>query len=524
VCYAPLLAGMLQGDFSYRPWGLLDQTHLRFFGLRNMQRLFEEAGYKIVQAELVRARPEHSEFAAAWGSLSAEQREMLSALPGWDTYQVVLRAVPAARWPGPSLALEALATPALSVAPAGPAALAGRPRLVAFHLPQFHPFDENDQWWGRGFTEWTNVTKALPLFPGHDQPQLPTELGFYDLRLRGSMRAQAKLAEEHGIGAFCYHYYWFDGRRLMAEPLKNLLADAAQRLPFCLCWANESWSRRWDGSEDELLIAQSYGQGWEDRFFDDLLPYLRDARYLRQDGLPLLVVYRPTQIPDAAAVFQGWRRRAEEAGLGGLHVCAALTHGNGDYRPFGADSGVEFPPHNSDLPILRPAGLAAGFRGRVHEHADLAEQCLQRRYPDQLVFRTVVPAWDNSPRTGMRGFVLVNGGPHNYEQWLDRALELGAAEQPGRDKLVFINGWNEWAEGCHLEPDRTHGRGYLEATLRALRGATQRQGFKRGMSPAWVRVAERLWRSAAGLPRLKAWMLGHPRLLGRLQRLRGAWR
>ena len=531
VCYAPLLAGLMQEDFRYGPWGLLDRTHLRFFGLRNMQRLFEDAGYAITEAELVRVAPEQSEFAAVWGRLRAAQREALRDGPYWDVYQVVLKARPAADWPGPGLSLVALAAP--PVAPAQVAGLAGLPTLVAFHLPQFHPFEENDRWWGQGFTEWTNVTKAQPLFSGHHQPQLPTDLGFYDLRLPQAMRAQAKLAEAHGIGAFCYHYYWFDGRRLMVEPLLNLLRDPEQRLPFCLCWANESWTRRWDGADDEILVGQDYPPGWEGRFFDDLLPFLRDPRYLRLDGLPLLVVYRPQQIPDAPAVFEAWRRLAAEAGLGGLHVCAALIHGNWDCRPFGADSGVEFPPHNSGglPPAPAPAWLRP-FSGRLFEHADLAEMYLERRYPGQRVFRTVVPSWDNSARLDGRAYVLANGSPGNYEQWLRRAMELSAREQPGPEKLLFINAWNEWAEGCHLEPDRRHGRAFLEATLRASLGQSRAGGFERGLAlpePApggatgWGAAPERLWRWAADRPRLKAWLLGHPRLLAPLRRLRDAW-
>lgn len=337
---------------------------------------------------------------------------------------------------------------------------------MAFYLPQFHPTPENDAWWGKGFTEWTNVTKAQPLFDGHYQPHLPTDFGFYDLRLRQTRRDQIAVAKQHGIDAFCYHYYWFSGQRLLHEPLDDMLADPGSDMPFCLCWANESWTRRWDAADHQVLIAQKYLPEDDLRFIQDLLPFFRDARYLRVDGKPFLIVYRPQHMPDARASVAVWRAHCREAGLGEIHVCAALTHGNEDYTQYGFDSGVEFPPHNMRTEsVAEKVSFFAPFVGYAVQYADVANAFLQRRYSQGArVFKTVFPSWDNTARTGSRAVVVLNGTPGNYAHWLRSALDWTRRDpQPG-DKLVFVNAWNEWAEGCHLEPDRRHGRAFLQAT------------------------------------------------------------
>jgi lipopolysaccharide biosynthesis protein len=359
------------------------------------------------------------------------------------------------------------------------------PRLIAFFLTQFHPVPQNDAWWGKGFTEWTNVTKAKPLFDGHDQPHLPTDLGFYDLRLRATRHDQIKMAKQFGIDGFCYHYYWFSGMRLLNEPLDDMLADPESDMPFCLCWANENWTRRWDAAEHEVLIAQRYLPDDDVNFIKSLIPYFSDTRYIRVEGRPLLIVYRPQHLPDARKTVAIWRDFCRSAGIGEIHVSAALTHGNEDYEQFAFDSGVEFPPHNLKCPnVAERISFFEPFRGYVVEYEAIATAYLGRKYTHPNVFRGVFPSWDNTPRTGNRGVIVLGGVPANYEYWLAQSIEKTVEAFPGQDRLVFVNAWNEWAEGCHLEPDRRFGLQFLEATLRAKSGMTTQFGFARGLLSA----------------------------------------
>ena len=345
-------------------------------------------------------------------------------------------------------------------------------RLIAFYLTQFHPTQENDRWWGKGFTEWTNVTKAQPLFDGHYQPHLPGDFGFYDLRVRDTRREQIELAKRYGIDGFCYYYYWFSGRRLLSLPLDDMLADLESDMPFCLCWANENWTRRWDAADHEVLIAQKYLPEDSLNFIRSLVPFFRDKRYIRVNGKPYLIVYRPQHIPDASQTVGIWREYCRSIGMGEIHVCAALTHGNEDYARFGFDSGVEFPPHNLRSPnINEKIKFYSAFTGNAMRYQDIARSYMDRRYDEanSRVFKTVFPSWDNTARTGDRAVVVLNGTPENYEYWLSSTIDF-VRESTESEKMVFINAWNEWAEGCHLEPDRRYGHKFLEATLNAKNG------------------------------------------------------
>lgn len=387
-----------------------------------------------------------------------------------------------------------------------PEARAQKVRLIAFYLPQFHPIAENDQWWGKGFTEWTNVTKAQPLFEEHYQPHLPTELGFYDLRLRQTRHEQIELAKSYGIDGFCYHYYWFSGKRLLNKPIDDMLADPASEMPFCFCWANENWTRRWDAADHEVLIAQQYREEDDLAFIQELAPVFRDPRYIRVDGKPLLIVYRVQHLPDPSRTAAIWRNHCREAGIGEIRLCAALTHGNESFRQYGFDSGVEFPPHNlRDASVNAEIQFFNPFKGYVLQFATIARSYLTRDYADEPVFKTVFPSWDNTARTGQRAVVVLNGTPANYAHWLsstiEKTLQAGAS-----DPLVFINAWNEWAEGCHLEPDRKYGRAFLEATAAAKRGEQQFPSFPHTALPTVSEPVARLfWPELQALLQYHLW-------------------
>lgn len=354
---------------------------------------------------------------------------------------------------------------------------AENPKLIAFFLTQYHPIPENDEWWGKGFTEWTNVTKAKDLFPGHYQPHLPADLGFYDLRLRETRHEQVQLAKQYGIDGFCYYYYWFSGRKILHRPLEEMLADKELDMPFCLCWANENWSRRWDAAEHEVLLAQRYLPEDNLEFIKSLEPYLRDSRYIKKDGKPLILVYRPQHLPAACDAARVWREYCAAVGIGEIHICAALTHGNLDYKQFGFDSGVEFPPHNlSAFWINHKIPFYDEFEGYICQYKDLAELYMSRNY-DGAVYKTVFPSWDNTARRSHRALIILNGTPANYEYWLACTIDR-AQKDPQAGDFVFINAWNEWAEGCHLEPDHVWGRSFLESTLKVKQGVRNYHAFQ----------------------------------------------
>ncbi len=357
-------------------------------------------------------------------------------------------------------------------------------KLIAFYLPQFHPIPENDRWWGRGFTEWTNVTAARPVFDGHYQPHLPSELGFYDLRVPEVREQQAELARAHGIHGFCYYHYWFGGRRLLERPFDEMLRTGRPDFPFCVCWANENWTRRWDGAEHEVLIAQAHSDGDDGAFIRALLPAFRDPRYIRVGERPLLIVYRAPLLPDMPRTLGIWARECRRAGLPPPFVLAALTFNLADPRPLGVDGAIEFPPHGSRVaPLAPPPGrVDPDFQGTILDYGRLARQFLRRSTAPFRRFRTVVPGWDNTPRRRRRGVILHGSTPERYAAWLAGAVRETYQRHPPGERLVFINAWNEWGEGAHLEPDRRFGRAYLEATRDALRRARAPQA--EGAPPA----------------------------------------
>ncbi|HEY9256120.1 MAG TPA: glycoside hydrolase family 99-like domain-containing protein [Stenotrophomonas sp.] len=342
--------------------------------------------------------------------------------------------------------------------------------LVAFYLPQFHPIAENDRWWGKGFTEWRNVTRALPQFEGHVQPRLPADLGFYDLRDIGVMREQARLAAEYGIGAFCFYFYWFAGRTLLEQPLQQWLADDTIELPFCLCWANENWARRWDGRDQDVLMAQQHSAEDDLAFIAHIAPYLRDRRALRVDGRPMLLVYRPSLMPDPAATAQRWRQWCRDNEIGEIHLAYVQGFERPDPRDIGFDAAVEFPPNMSNPPSVASVQnlINPEFAGAVLDWRVLAQEAAARPLPAYRLYPGVNPGWDNEPRRSGKGRVLLHASPRGYGDWLRQTIHQRLATVPASDKLVFINAWNEWAEGAVLEPDMRLGHAWLEAARQAL--------------------------------------------------------
>lgn len=350
-------------------------------------------------------------------------------------------------------------------------------KLIAFHLTQFHPIPENDAWWGEGFTEWTNVRRAQPAYPGHRQPQLPGELGFYDLRDEDARDAQAALAREYGVDAFCFYYYWFGGKRLLERPVEAMLGGGAPQFPFCLCWANENWTRRWDGKDNEILIAQQHSTEDDVAMARDLIRHFRDPRYLRVDGKPLMIVYRTDLLPDPQATVARWREECRRAGIGEIHLCMTRRF---DMRPRGMagfDAIVDFPPLGHVAAELTRAmpGLDANFRGRIFDYRDLMRDAIQRlrnRKASLPNYPAVTPSWDNSARKGVAAHVYHGATPLQYRAWLAEAVRAAVDDVRLEQPFVFINAWNEWAEGCHLEPDKVYGNAWLEATRAAKNDAT----------------------------------------------------
>lgn len=360
--------------------------------------------------------------------------------------------------------------------------LVSKQQHIAFYLPQFHPIPENDEWWGPGFTEWLNVVKSLPRFRGHYQPHLPADLGFYDLRLPEVRQEQAALATAHGIDGFCYYHYWFGGKRLLERPFDEVLESGTPDFPFCLAWANENWTRSWDGRERSILMHQDYGEH-EQEHAQWLAHVFRDERYIRIDGKPLFLVYRASNLPDPRRTTRIWRDEARKAGVGELFLCRVESFPDERNEPtsLGFDAAVEFAP---DWLLVGPsrgeAGRALISRGlglkrggaRVHDYRELMQRMLEKPAPGYTRFPCVTPSWDNSPRRQTDPFILDGSTPALYERWV-REASLRAPATAGGDSLVFVNAWNEWGEGAHLEPCQRWGRGYLEAHAQARRSVAE---------------------------------------------------
>ena len=343
-------------------------------------------------------------------------------------------------------------------------------KLIAFYLPQFHPIPLNDEFWGKGFTEWMNVSKATPQFVGHYQPRLPGELGFYDLRVPEIQKRQIELAKKYGIYGFCFHYYWFNGQRLLRKPL-DLFLESKEDFPFCVCWANENWTRRWDGQENDILIAQEHSPESDLRFIKDILPIFQDNRYIRINGRPVLIIYRPNILSNVSETVKRWREYCQANGIATPYLIAAQTFWFTDPREVNFDAAVEFPPHNIALPDISHLLKIANpnYSGNIFDYKDIVKKCSSASAAEYKLFKTVFPGWDNEARKPGCGYTFAFSSPELYKNWLLNAAKVTLQEKCPEKRLLFINAWNEWAEGAYLEPDQRYGYAYLQATADAVK-------------------------------------------------------
>lgn len=364
-------------------------------------------------------------------------------------------------------------------------------KTIAFYLPQFHAIPENDEWWGRGFTEWVNVKKAKPLFEGHYQPRIPKDKNYYNLLDPSVMKWQVDLAKKYGVYGFCFYHYWFDGHMLLQKPVEQYLKDRSLDLPFCICWANEHWTQAWVSKQDKILIAQRYGarKEWEEHF-NYLLPYLKDPRYIKNNGRPLVVLYRPDLIDCLNEMLDCWQELAQKEGFQGLDFAyQQITFDiqkdkddsrfayNIEYQPSYAVYDMTREQHRLlrsvkrkivrlfdkvgiNLEQVRPQGL-------IQRDYDSVWQSVLDRVPEN---EKCVPGafvdWDNTPRRHEKGSVFVGASPEKFEKYMTK--QIRRAKEIYHKDMLFLFAWNEWAEGGYMEPDEKFGYGYLEALRNAL--------------------------------------------------------
>lgn len=350
-------------------------------------------------------------------------------------------------------------------------------RVVPFYLPQFHRVAENDLWWGEGFTEWANVTAAKPNFLGHNQPLLPSELGYYDLSNDFVREKQWELAKSHGVSGFMYYYYWFAGKKLLEKPIESLLKSDLDS-PFCIMWANENWTRSWDGGSKDVLLGQDYDEHPASEFMTDIIPLISDSRYFRIDGKPVIAVYRVTQIPNLRSTVEEWREIARANGVGEIHLMAcdlgSVMQGiDGQPEQYGIDGVLEFPPHNHywSMGELDMRAMFDSFNGRVVSYKATerrAEWKLFRKRVERWRYPGVMINFDNTARRQSDSDIWIGSNPYTFHRWL-RASITALSDRPFSERVIFINAWNEWAEGAVLEPSVRWGKTYLQAVESATK-------------------------------------------------------
>ncbi len=352
-------------------------------------------------------------------------------------------------------------------------------KLISFYLPQFHSFPSNDDWFGRGFTEWTNVTKTCPQYTGHMQPHLPIDVGYYNLETTSIMKRQIELAKQYGIYGFSFYYYWYSGKKIMEKPIQNFLKDKSLDMPFFMFWANENWSHLWgNGADEEILYKQEILEGDAEKFMEDILPYMKDERYIKINNKPLLIIYNPEIYPYSVFIefVDRIRQIAKENGFDDLMINTILKPFMkiGVYKEYlekyHLDAIVEFLPgcvyklfRTKNKPIMNPL-----FKGRILDVEDFVKYKKYSYDSDATLFKGVFPIWDNTARRCYKGAAIFESNPSIYKKWLKGAMQWTKANNTDYHQFVFINAWNEWAEGAHLEPDAHFGYAFLQATKEAL--------------------------------------------------------
>ena len=385
----------------------------------------------------------------------------------------------------------------------------GNQHVLSFYLPQFHRIKENSEWWGEGFTEWTNVAGAVPVFNDHIQPKLPADLGFYDLSNSDIMHEQAKLASQYGINGFVFYFYSFNGRRILEAPLENFLKTELE-FPFSLCWANENWTRTWDGSEKEVLLPQNYEAGFENILYSQFKPFFKDSRYIKFNDRPVLVIYRTQDIPNPIQAMDNLRNLAKADGFPDLYILAVASFGLANPLEVGADGLVEFPPHGTGSSVLRkhPKGTSKKFKGHFYDLPSVALSSVAVGTKPFDFYRGIMPSWDNTARRQWTGNIFINESSKLFELWLRhlRSWTNKRSKVTGQANVIFVNAWNEWAEGAVLEPSVAHGKKYLEAVKESIRGSAESffektklelvdfatsaaaQSLSRYRGPTWLRM------------------------------------
>ncbi|MEM4260464.1 MAG: glycoside hydrolase family 99-like domain-containing protein [Candidatus Woesearchaeota archaeon] len=366
------------------------------------------------------------------------------------------------------------------------------PKLIAFYLPQYHPIPENDEWWGKGFTDWVNTVKGKPRFYGHYQPHIPADLGFYDLRNEETRIAQAELAKNFGLYGFCYYHYWFNGKMLLEKPFNEVLKTKKPDFPFCLCWANENWTRTWDGEDSKILIKQDYELYDPIQHISWLKEAFQDTRYIKINNKPIFLIYNAYAISDISKILKIWREYLKDEINLEIYICSVRSIHNkftdDEIISLGFDAIVDFTPNGRDLPKMKLWSIPQNILYRalnklisyfnltnvvsefpvkyVYDYKSLVSIKVKKGISKYKIFPCVIPSWDNSARRKIAA-IIQNNNEELYKIWLKDAVKR-VSNHSSDEQIVFINAWNEWAEGCHLEPDLRNGKKFLEATLDVL--------------------------------------------------------